>query len=124
MSDFSPCPVALRTPVGDLVCAGRAFAELRKVHLEVIQPLRAAASSLPGTVACTWSMLDLHSVKTCAALLLDLMDGNARTSGAVRSTLMELPRSCCTAAWLERLPCLGFSNFEKGNNALIMLRCP
>lgn len=69
-------------------------------------------------------MLDLHSVKTCAALLLDLMDGNARSSRAVRSTLMELPRSCCTAAWLERLPCLGFSNFEKGNNALIMLRCP
>lgn len=64
MSDFSPCPVAVRTNVSELVCGGRTSAELRRVPLEMVQPLGAAAASLPGTVACTWCTLDLHSVKS------------------------------------------------------------
>lgn len=59
--------------------------QLRRVPLEMVQPLRAALASLlaPGV---RWTSTVL-SPKTCAALLLGLMDGSARSSGAVRSML-------------------------------------
>lgn len=75
--------------MSDLVCGGRTSAELRRVPLQMVQPLGAAApaceAQLPVRGVC-WTCTVL-SPKTCAVLLLDLMDRSARSSGAVRSTL-------------------------------------